>query len=56
VGVAFDEAVLGTVFGVANALAAIGVQQMEVGSRAAADGRVGFDWDAHQTEVEQAGL
>jgi hypothetical protein len=54
-GIALHRAVYRTVLGVADALAAVGMEQMEGRRRAGLDGGIGLDRDTDQAEAEQAG-
>src|SRR5262245_3018762 len=54
-GGAVDAAVHRALLGVADALAAVGVEQMGRGYVAAADGGIGLEWNAHQAELQQTG-
>ena len=54
-GVGFDGTMLGTMFLVLNALAAVGVQEVEMGGTIAGDCGVGFDGKGDQAEAEQSG-
>jgi hypothetical protein len=51
----FDGSEDGAVLGVANALAAVGVELVAGEQVATADGGVGLEGDADQAELEQAG-
>src|SRR5260370_42199134 len=54
-GGAIDGAVDGTLLGVADALAALGVQQMSGRQVAGADGGIGLQRNTDQAELQQAG-
>jgi len=50
-----DGTMAGTVFRVAQALAAIGMEEVGAGHVASADGRIGLEGDVDQAELEQPG-
>src|SRR5438132_1343265 len=53
-GSAIDGAVLGAVLGIADPLAAAGVEEVGAGQVTGTDGRIGLERDIHQAELEQA--
>ena len=54
-GAGLDLAVLGTMFFVADTLAAADMELMAAVLGGGAGGGIGFDGDGHETEAEQAG-
>src|SRR5262249_1647060 len=53
-GGAVDGAVYGALLGVADALAAVGVEQMGRGHVAGADGRIGLERNADQAQLQES--
>jgi hypothetical protein len=54
-GSGVDGAMEGTVLGIADALAASGVELVQAGDVAGADGGEGLDGDADEAELQEAG-
>src|ERR1700681_1410896 len=54
-GGSVDGSMGGAVFGVAESLAAVGVEEVGRGQVAGADGGVGLEGDIDQAELQQAG-